>query len=331
MVDRDRSASEGLDGRDAFAREGIHTSSMDAEKVSETHDDLVGSLARDMETGSGSLPGTNMSVAEGVVSPAGDPAAAPSSTNAAQLEDAADPGTADLDVAPLSDEERVEIRKRNALIRAWDRALSDMRQRSYEGKLTTPARWRKLSLAPAGWNAKAFEESLIDYIESHDHADDSPALNEPPAPAPLDVQLEGVEHTDDDPLPELSVADVVMLFGKKTVYLYSKPLLSHSFAHALFMTSEDDDLSTFIDMVRTESRLYPRPVSRDTFMNPPYLWAPSKTAQVFDQVVADGSFPDIHEVRASNGVVNYYSSLYLSDAQAQALAEWYEVEKPQNP
>lgn len=223
------------------------------------------------------------------------------------------------------------ILARNELIRAWDRALADLRQRSREGKLTTPARWRKLALAPSGLDASAFEESLISYIEGHDHADDSPALSEPAAPASLDARLEGVELAEDDPLPEPAVTDIVMLFGKKATYLYSKPLLSHSFAHALFLTAEDDDLATFIDVVRTESRVYPRPVSRSSFMNAPHLWAPAKTSQVFDQVVADGSFEDIRSVAASNGAVNYYSTLYLSDAQARALAEWYEVEKPSNP
>ncbi|MBE6468969.1 MAG: hypothetical protein E7001_03180 [Coriobacteriaceae bacterium] len=231
----------------------------------------------------------------------------------------------------LTDEERAAIRDRNALILAWDRALTDIRQRSYEGKLTTPARWRKLAIAPAGVGAAEFEESLVAYIEEHEHAEDSPALNEPPAPAPLEVQLEGVERSEDDPLPEPMVTDIVLLFGKKATYLYSKPLLSHSFAHALFLTAEDDDLATFIDVVRTESRVYPRPVSRDSFINVPYLWSPTKTAQVFDRVCADGSFEDIRSVTASNGVVSYYSTLYLSDAQARALSEWYEVEKPSNP
>ncbi|MDY4041873.1 MAG: hypothetical protein SOY67_07245 [Collinsella sp.] len=230
-----------------------------------------------------------------------------------------------------TEEELAAVRARNELIRAWDRALTDLRQRSYEGKLTTPARWRKLALAPAGFDAAAFEESLVSYIEDHEHAEDSPALNEPPAPVPLDVQLEGVELAESDPLPEPAVTDIVMLFGKKATYLYSKPLLSHSFAHALFLTAEDDDLATFIDVVRTESRVYPRPVARDSFMNAPYLWSPAKTARVFEQVAADGSFEDIRSVAASNGAVNYYSTLYLSDAQARALAEWYEVEKPSNP
>lgn len=239
---------------------------------------------------------------------------------------------ANVEEAPeLTDEERAQIHDRNAQIRAMDAALTDMRQRSYEGKLTTPSRWKKMSFAPTDMAAEDFEELLLSYIEDHDHAEDSPAIGEMAAPKPLDVILEGKELDEDDPLPELDVSDVVLLYGKKGTYLYSKPLMSHSFAHALFLTTENDDIATFVDVVRTESKVYPRPVSIDTFLNPPYLWPLDKTRKVFNQAVQDGAFKDLGEVAASNGVTCFYSNLYLSEAQAKSLAEWYEVEKPNNP
>ena len=230
-----------------------------------------------------------------------------------------------------TDEERARVRERNELVRAMDRVLTDMRQRSYEGKLTTPARWKKLALAPAGMRPAAFAEQVLDYIEGREHADASPAVGAIEAPAPLEVLLEGRDLSEDDPLPEPEVHDVVLLYGKKGIYLYSKALMSASFARALFLTAEDDDLATFVDVVRTESSVYPRPVSVDAFMMPPYLWAPTHVEKLFSQVETGGSFTDIHTCRASNGKVHYYSDLYLSAAQARALAEWYEVEKPRNP
>lgn len=231
----------------------------------------------------------------------------------------------------LTDEEREEIHGRNAFIRAGDTALNDMRQRSSEGKLTTSARWKKLAMQPEGLDADQFEEKLLTYIEDHDHAEDSPAMGAIEAPKPLGIQLEGKELSEDDPLPELDVSDVAIIYGKKGIYLYSKPLMSHSFAHALFLTTENDDLATFIDVVRNESKVYPRPVSIDAFMNPPYLWPREKTRKVFTQAGAEASFKDIHAVRASNNKEYYYSDLYLNEAQARSLAEWYEVEKPSNP
>lgn len=238
---------------------------------------------------------------------------------------------AEKDTPQLTDEQRAEIHQHNALVRAWDKALTDMRQRSYEGKLTTPARWKRLAIAPQEMDAAAFEAGLMDYIESNPHADDSPAIGHMEAPKPLDVLLEGQDVDEDTPLPNPDVSDVVLLYGKKSVYLYSKPLLSSSFAHALFITTENDDFSTFIDVVRTESRVYPRPVSILDFMNPPYLWSIEKTRSLFESIGDEEAFADIHSCKTSLDETFFYSTRFLSDAQGKALAEFYGVEKGRNP
>ena len=239
---------------------------------------------------------------------------------------AAAPGASDL-----TDEQRAAIRTHNNWIRAADRALTDMRQRSYEGKLTTASRWGKLALAPEGVEQSAFQEELLSYIEDHEHATDEPAMGKMKAPDPLEVQLAGRELSEDGPLPEPDVSDVVLLYGKKAVYLYSKPLMSHSFAHALFNTTEQDDLATFVDVVRSESRDYPRPVAASIFMNPPYLWSVDKTVGLFERTIDDPDLADICITRTSLGESYFYSRKYLSDAQGKALAEWYGVEKGRNP
>lgn len=234
------------------------------------------------------------------------------------------------DAAP-TEEELAAIRARNAFIRAADAALTDVRQRSYEGKLTTTTRWKKRAFAPEGMDAKTFTEQLMTYIQDHEHAEAKPVVGRVAAPKPLEVELEGVELGDTDELPDLDVHDIAFMFGKKGIYLYSVALLSHSFARALYLTAEDNDMATFVDVVRTESSTYPRPVEIDTFMNPPYLWSRSKTRKVFEEVVASGSFGDIKQTATSFGTPYFYSDLYLSEAQAASLAQWYGVERGMNP
>lgn len=235
------------------------------------------------------------------------------------------------DVRALTDEERAAILAHNAFIRAADAALTDVRQRSYEGKLTTTTRWKKRAFAPEGMDAKAFTEQLMTYIQDRDHAEAKPVMGRVAAPKPLEVELEGVELADTDKLPDLDVSDIAFMFGKKGIYLYSVALLSHSFARALYLTAEDNDMATFVDVVRTESSTYPRPVGIDAFMNPPYLWPRSKTLRVFDEVVATGSFNDIKQTATSFGTPYFYSDMYLSEAQAASLAQWYGVERGMNP
>lgn len=255
-------------------------------------------------------------------------ATAPVSDGATTPDSAASVDGASAEPTP---EELARIHADNAFIRALDHALTDVRQRSYEGKLTTSSRWKKRALQPEGMEARAFEERALLYIEQHDHAEDTPAIGKLVAPKPLDVQLEGHEVNEDEPLPELDVSDIVLIYGKKGIYLYSKALMSHSFAHALFQTAESSDVATFVDVVRSESRIYPRPVAADSFMNPPYLWPVSKVLEVYQRVQDSGSFADIRMTRTSRGEPYFYSTLYLSDAQGASLAEWYGVEKGMNP
>ena len=230
-----------------------------------------------------------------------------------------------------SPEEVEATHERNAFLRAVDAVLTDIRQRSYEGKITTSSRWKKRSFAPEGTDAKAFEEQVLLYIQQRDHAEPTEVRGKLVAPKPLDVQLEGQEVDPDEPLPEPEVCDIALIMGKKAIYLYSAALMSHSFAHALFLAAEDDEVATFVDVVRTESRLYPRPVAQDSFMNPPYLWSRARTKKVFEKVTADDAFKDIHVTHTSAGEAYYYSDWYLSDAQGKALAQWYGVEKGLNP
>ena len=231
----------------------------------------------------------------------------------------------------LTEEKRAAIQARNAFIRAADAALTDIRQRSYEGKLTTTTRWKKRAFAPEGMDAKVFTEQLMTYIQDRDHAEAKPVMGRVAAPKPLEIELEGVELAETDELPDLDVSDIAFMFGKKGIYLYSVALLSHSFARALYLTAEDNDMATFVDVVRTESSTYPRPVGIDAFMNPPYLWPRSKTLRVFDEVVATGSFNDIKQTATSFGTPYFYSDMYLSEAQAASLAQWYGVERGMNP
>lgn len=230
-----------------------------------------------------------------------------------------------------SSEEIAAIHARNDWLIAADQALADLRRRSRDGKLTSPERWVKRAIAPAGVDAKAFADEMLAYIEEHPHAEDSPAIGKQEMPMGYDDRPELDELGLDEPLPDPEVSDVVVLYGKSGVYLYSKPVMSHSFAHALFNTAEGDDLATFADVVRTESRVYPRPVAASDFLNQPYLWSAAKVAGLFERAMADESYSDIEITTTSLNESYFFSTRHLSPAQGKALAEWYGVEKFRNP
>lgn len=228
-------------------------------------------------------------------------------------------------------EEIAAIHARNDWLIAADQALADVRRRSYEGKLTTPDRWVKRAFAPTGVDGRAFASDLLAYIEGRPHAEDSPARGRQDVPLGYDDRPELDELDLDDPLPEPEVTDIVLLYGKSGTYAYSKPLMSHSFAHALFNTAEGDELATFVDVVRTESKVYPRPVAATNFLNQPYLWPPEKVASLFERAINDEAYADIETTQTSLNDTYFYSTKFLSPAQAKALAEWHGVERFRNP
>ena len=109
----------------------------------------------------------------------------------AHTADMDDTSTPEAESTEPTAEELERIHTRNAFVRALDALLTDIRQRSYEGKITTTARWKKHSFQPEGMEAAAFVEEALLYIQTHDHAEAQEVRGTLMAPKPLDVQLEG--------------------------------------------------------------------------------------------------------------------------------------------
>ena len=135
-----------------------------------------------------------------------------------------------------------------------------------------------------------------------------------------------LEHVHDP----LDCDDIRVIEGKRDVYLYSTRRMSDNYAHWAYLSAEGDDVLTLADNARQECKIYPRPLLARSLTNPPYNFTLDHVYGVFRQLEESGDYPDIKECSASNGDVYYYSTDYLSTAQAKALAEWYSVEKAMN-
>ncbi len=126
-------------------------------------------------------------------------------------------------------------------------------------------------------------------------------------------------------------ADIAVLQGAKSRYLYSTDFMTDSFAHWSYLALEDDKVATFVDIVREESRVYPRPMVYRALLNDPFDMTEDEVLDCWKTVQESEKFPDIASCSASNGDAYFYSSDYLSEAQAKALAEYYSVERWMNP
>lgn len=145
--------------------------------------------------------------------------------------------------------------------------------------------------------------------------------------AALDASDAFTDGVDEE--PEWRLDDIKVLEGKQT-YLYSSDYMTDTYAHWAFLAEEGDDALTLADNARTESRLYPRPMLAVSLSNKPYYWDDDKIAAAWQAVQESGAYPDVQACEASNGDQYFYSTDYLSTAQAKALAEWYSVERYMN-
>ena len=280
-------------------------------------------------------------------------------TGATNLKEAGlyDPAEVAAEEERIEEEMSPEERQAKAEHDALAAAFNMIRERSNEGKLTTPGTWAAAGivpdhLIPVDFSDLAFDEIIAAQVASAEaqkaaeeaaqaaaekadatsadsgvedaatrasEADEAAGEHVPSGAEPdsFDSEIE---------IPEWELDDIKVLEGKQT-YLYSSDYMTDTYAHWAFLAEEGDDVLTLVENAREESRLYPRPMLTTSLSNKPYHWSAEQIEQVWQAVQESGAYPDIKTCGASNGDQYFYSTDYLSDAQAKALAEWYSVER----
>ena len=149
------------------------------------------------------------------------------------------------------------------------------------------------------------------------------------------VELEGeyVLVPDEDAAPvkkEIHCEHIVTLVGQHSYYLYDSDLMTKSYAHWAFLAAEDNPMATFVDCVREDGRIYPRPFAAEDLANPPFRMSASKVEDTWAELQKSGEYPDIERCEASNGDVYFFSTLYMDRTLAESLAEYRSVERLSN-
>ncbi len=148
-------------------------------------------------------------------------------------------------------------------------------------------------------------------------------------------QIEGewVLVEDEDAAPvrkEIRCNRIKVLMGMHSYYLYDQTLMTDNYARWAFLAAEDNPQVTFVECVREDSRVYPRPYAAECLRNPPFSMTDEQIQQTWEAVRDSGNYPDIGRTVASNGDVYYFSTDYLDAGYAAALAEYDAVERPAN-
>ncbi len=182
----------------------------------------------------------------------------------------------------------------------------------------------------------AREDECGNKSESHaafDSDDPFANLNIPEGFRLVELEGEYVLVPDADAAPverPIECSNVAVLVGAHSYYLYDRSIMTDTYAHWAFLAAEDDKVVTFVDFVREDSRVYPRPLAASSLTNEPFNMNSDDVARTWDIVRESGEYPDIHQTIASNGDVYYFSTDYLSEVYAASLAEWDAVERKMN-
>ena len=140
------------------------------------------------------------------------------------------------------------------------------------------------------------------------------------------VLVEAGEGEDAAELP-IDCERIATLVGAHSYYLYDRGFMTDAYARWAFLAAEDDRMVTFVECVREESRVYPRPLAASSLKNPPFRMTDEDIAAAWEAVQASGDHPDIERTVASNGDAYFFSTDFLSPAYAASLAEWDAVER----
>lgn len=145
------------------------------------------------------------------------------------------------------------------------------------------------------------------------------------------VEGEWVLVEDEDAAPvrkEIKCNRIKALVGMHSYYLYDETLMTDNYARWAFLAAEDNPVVTFVECVREDSRVYPRPYAAECLKNPPFRMTDEQIEETWRTVRDSGNYPDIERTEASNGDVYYYSTQYLEPGYAASLAEYDAVERP---
>jgi hypothetical protein len=111
---------------------------------------------------------------------------------------------------------------------------------------------------------------------------------------------------------------------------YSSQFLTEAYA-IILLQKQGNPLQLIAEVVRQNSRAYPRPVPLDIFTRPPFDLEEKEVKKFAKEMAAVKAYCDIVLIKTSTSREFLYSSLHLERAHASMLAEWLDVGQANNP
>jgi len=148
------------------------------------------------------------------------------------------------------------------------------------------------------------------------------------AEEPFSLDEEELACAMDGLAQDAAYADIVRTADERTgeEFLHSTTFLTVPYARHMLRSRADDPTFLIAQTVRDNSEIYPKPTSLEFFEFEPFGLAFDDVLVHLKAILVDKAYSDIKPVTVSNGMVYLYSDKFLSEAQAQAMAQWVEVD-----
>jgi hypothetical protein len=115
-----------------------------------------------------------------------------------------------------------------------------------------------------------------------------------------------------------------------TAYYHSTRSLTETYA-GILISKQEGSLRVIAQVVRDNSKIYPRPVPLDIFTMSPFDLTQEEILDCLARINEQEEYKDIARTTTSVGTVFLYSSRHLEPDYAFTLAEWLDVGQVNNP
>ncbi|HSB04584.1 MAG TPA: hypothetical protein VLK23_05265 [Thermodesulfobacteriota bacterium] len=125
--------------------------------------------------------------------------------------------------------------------------------------------------------------------------------------------------------------DLREIEGKNGVSRYYSSIYMGDKYVKILIQKGEDPLLMIAEMVRENSKIYPRPIPIDIFSGSPFEFSKEVLLDFLKEMGKQEEYQDIARTTTSMGRIYLYSTHHLEPDFASTLAEWLDVGQASNP
>ena len=125
--------------------------------------------------------------------------------------------------------------------------------------------------------------------------------------------------------------DLKEIEGKNGVSRYYSSIYMVDKYVKILIQKGEDPLLMIAEIVRENSKIYPRPIPLDIFKESPFKFSEEVLLGFLEEMDEQEEYQDIARTTTSIGTIYLYSTHHLEPDYASTLAEWLDVGQADNP